>query len=76
MIIFYILYQNNKLSLFTFLYKFKENDLIINFKNNNINDYTRNNISIEHNYINKIKNDYNIIEFIQGHSINNGKIVI
>lgn len=71
--ILYFVSKNNKLSLFTFLYKFKENNLIINFKNNNINDYTRNNISIEHNYINKIKNDYNIIEFIHGHSINNGK---
>ena len=69
----YFISKNKKICIFTFLYGFKKNNLLITFKNNNSNDFSKNNVKIQHKYYNTIKNNYNIIEFIKGHNVKRGK---
>jgi hypothetical protein len=60
-------YNNKDITLLEFIFKFKLEEYIYIFKNNNKNDLRQENVLCYPTIYNKIVNTYNIIDFIQGH---------
>lgn len=67
-------YNYKMFTLLEFIYNIKQTDNInYIFKNRNINDLRSINIEIKHKYHDIIRQQYNVIEYIQGHINTNGK---
>jgi hypothetical protein len=65
--------SGKKYDLFFILFGVKYDNMYIEAENNNIYDMRKSNLSFQHNYYNKIKDDYNIVEFIKGSVKKTGK---
>ena len=67
-------YNYKRFTLLEFIYNIKPNDnMIYVFKNGNMKDLRSINIEIKHKYDDIIREQYNVIEYIQGHINNYGK---
>ena len=66
---FYPYYEYNyrKIGILETLYDFKDNDLYYEFINKNPCDLRESNVLIYHNYNKYIQDNYDVIEYIQGH---------
>ena len=71
----YPYYNKNykKYDILTILYKYKKNNLVYHFINNNKYDLRSNNVIIHHQYNDIINKDFDIIKYIPGHYVDNGK---
>lgn len=69
----YYMRNNQKISYLQFLFNFNDDNISYIFKNKNIYDLRRENISILHKFHNKIKDKYEIIGYDLGHYTTNGK---
>lgn len=67
-------YNYKRFTLLEFIYNIKQTDNInYIFKNKNINDLRHDNIDIKHKYHDVISQQYDVIQYIQGHININGK---
>jgi hypothetical protein len=65
--------SGKKYDLFFILFGVKYDDMYIEAENGDIYDMRKSNLRFQHNYYNKIKDDYNIVEFIKGSVKKTGK---
>ena len=63
----YYLRHNQKISFLDFIYKFDNSNITYTFKNNNHFDIRRNYVIYYHIYDSIIRNEYNVIQYINGH---------
>ena len=69
----YYMRNKQKISYLQFLFNFKDTNIKYIFKNKNIYDLRRENISIVHKFHSQIKDKYEIIDYNLGHYKTNGK---
>jgi hypothetical protein len=69
----YYLRHNQKISYLEHIFKYDDSNIIYIFKNNNKYDLRRENIDIFHNYHEKIRENYSILEYNLGHYHETGK---
>lgn len=69
----YYLRHNSKISYLEHLFTYDPYNIDYIFKNENKYDLRRNNISVYHKFHKIIEKKYDIIEYIQGHYIDNGR---
>ena len=69
----YYMRNKQKISYLEFLFNFNDKNIRYIFKNKNIFDLRRNNISIFHKFHEQIKDKYQIVDYNLGHYKTNGK---
>jgi len=65
--------NNRRVSILEFLYNFTENNACYVFKNNDVYDLRKHNITINHPYHDEMSNRYTVKQFIEGHYQTRGK---
>jgi hypothetical protein len=67
-------YKNSgkKYDVFYVLFGFKHDNLLFQYLNGDENDIRKDNIKYQHKYFDKIKDKFDIVEFINGHTKNTG----
>lgn len=66
-------YNYKKNNILEVLYNFKNNDIYYDFINNNPYDLRESNVLIYHNYNKNIREEYDVINYIQGHYTSTGR---
>jgi len=69
----YYLRHNQKISYLEYIFKYDECNIKYEFKNKNLYDLRRQNITIYHEYHTQIVNNYNVINYTLGHYTEIGK---
>jgi hypothetical protein len=65
-------YNSNRINYLQFIFGFKDINVNYVFKNNNIYDLRKSNVICYHHYHEQVCNDYQVLEYIQGHYAMNG----
>ena len=66
-------YNYKRFTYLDFIFNYNSDNICYVFKNNNKYDLRRSNVEIYHSYHNIILQNYNVIEYIRGHYVNNGQ---
>ena len=61
------LYNYKRVSLLEHIFVYNSSNINYVFKNNNLHDLRRSNVEIYHKYHAIVKENYNVIEYVQGH---------